>query len=84
MNKLDQTRNCRISSERRYSDKHEWASREGNSVKVGVSQYAQEALGDVVFVQLPDVGAEVTKDGNNQVPTILGHDYLIYNQHFSH
>jgi glycine cleavage system H protein len=44
----------------RYSTDHEWASRdEGSSVRVGITDYAQDALGDVVFVQLPDVGAAV-------------------------
>jgi glycine cleavage system H protein len=44
----------------RYSTDHEWAGRdEGSSVRVGITDYAQDALGDVVFVQLPDVGATV-------------------------
>ena len=41
----------------RYSTDHEWASVDGTSVRIGVTDYAQDALGDVVFVQLPDVGA---------------------------
>ena len=40
----------------RYSSDHEWVSREDKSVKVGITDYAQDALGDVVFVQLPTVG----------------------------
>jgi glycine cleavage system H protein len=44
----------------RYSKEHEWANREeGSSVRVGITDYAQDALGDVVFVQLPDVGTTV-------------------------
>lgn len=40
----------------RYSNDHEWAKAEGNTVKVGISDYAQDALGDIVFVELPLVG----------------------------
>lgn len=45
-----------IIPERRFTEKHEWVSFEGTSGTVGISTYAQEALGDVVFAQLPDVG----------------------------
>ena len=44
----------------RYSTDHEWASLEGTRVRVGITDFAQDALGDVVFVQLPDIGTEVT------------------------
>ncbi|MCV7192866.1 glycine cleavage system protein GcvH [Mycolicibacterium brumae] len=44
-----------------YTAEHEWVRRtEGGAVRVGITDYAQSALGDVVFVQLPDVGAELT------------------------
>lgn len=43
----------------RYSSDHEWASRDGDIVRIGITDYAQDALGDVVFVQIPDVGTEV-------------------------
>ena len=44
-----------------YTEEHEWVQRTGDdTVRVGVTDYAQSALGDVVFVQLPDVGTEVT------------------------
>ncbi|XP_037810518.1 glycine cleavage system H protein, mitochondrial [Lucilia sericata] len=43
-------------AERRFTEKHEWVSFEGTSGTVGISTYAQEALGDVVFAQLPDPG----------------------------
>jgi len=39
-----------------YSNDHEWAKAEGDIVKVGISDYAQDALGDIVFVELPEVG----------------------------
>jgi glycine cleavage system H protein len=44
----------------RYSADHEWARPEGERVRVGITDYAQEALGDVVFVQLPAPGAAAT------------------------
>jgi len=47
----------------RYSNDHEWALLEGTRVRVGITDYAQDALGDVVFVELPEVGAEVSVGG---------------------
>jgi glycine cleavage system H protein len=50
-----------IPADLHYTEEHEWVQRTGNdTVRVGITDYAQSALGDVVFVQLPDVGAEVT------------------------
>ncbi|CAG9800176.1 unnamed protein product [Chironomus riparius] len=47
--------NC---SERKYTKKHEWVQIEENNIgTVGISTYAQEALGDIVYAQLPDVGS---------------------------
>ena len=46
-------------SDRRYTAEHEWALREGSRVRVGVTQFAAERLSDVVFVELPAVGADV-------------------------
>ena len=43
----------------KYADSHEWAKPEGDVVVVGVSDYAQNQLGDVVFVELPTVGKDV-------------------------
>ena len=43
----------------RYSTDHEWISRDGDILRVGITDYAQDALGDVVFVQVPSVGATV-------------------------
>ena len=40
----------------RYAEDHEWARLESDKVKVGISDYAQDQLGDIVFVELPDVG----------------------------
>lgn len=46
----------------KYTSEHEWARQEGEFVRVGITFYAQDALGDVVYVELPDVGARVTQD----------------------
>jgi glycine cleavage system H protein len=43
----------------KYTREHEWARREGNLVRVGITDFAQDALGDVVYVDVPEVGAEV-------------------------
>ncbi len=48
-----------IPGELRYSTDHEWVRVDGNRVTVGITDYAQDALGDVVFVQLPEQGASV-------------------------
>lgn len=49
-----------IPSDLRYSKDHEWVAVEGNRARVGITDYAQDALGDVVYVQPPTVGATVT------------------------
>ena len=46
--------------ELRYTQEHEWAKQEGTTVRVGITHYAQEQLGDVVFVELPKPGTRVT------------------------
>ena len=48
----------------RYTREHEWAKQEGDRVRVGITAFAQEQLGDVVFVELPKVGAKVTASKN--------------------
>ena len=45
-----------IPAELRFAESHEWAKQEGDLIVVGISDHAQEALGDVVFVELPEVG----------------------------
>lgn len=44
----------------RYADSHEYARREGELVRVGISAFAVDQLGDIVFVELPEVGASIT------------------------
>jgi glycine cleavage system H protein len=43
----------------RYTPDHEWARLEGDQIRIGITDYAQDALGDVVFVQLPEPGVDV-------------------------
>ena len=45
--------------ELRYTEQHEWARQEGKLIRVGITDFAQDALGDVVYVDIPEVGAEV-------------------------
>ena len=51
-------------SEVKYSKEHEWIKVEGDVGTIGITQHATEMLGDIVFVELPDVGSSVEKDGN--------------------
>lgn len=51
-----------IPQDLKYSKEHEWASIEGDVVTVGITDYAQDELGDVVYVELPDEGSETKRD----------------------
>jgi len=48
-----------IPAELRYSREHEWVRVDGTTARLGITDFAQESLGDVVFVQLPEVGVEI-------------------------
>ncbi len=48
-------------SDRKYSQTHEWAKMDGELAVIGISDYAQDALGDIVFVELPVVGMKLEK-----------------------
>jgi glycine cleavage system H protein len=48
-------------SDRRYTKEHEWVTVSGSHGRVGITDYAQKQLGDVVFVELPEVGRTVTQ-----------------------
>lgn len=50
-------------SEMKFSEEHEWVRLEGDIGVVGITEYAQEQLGDVVYVELPDVGRKVERGG---------------------
>ena len=45
----------------KYSEEHEWVSVEGDIATVGITDYAQKALGDIVFVEAPDEGSEINQ-----------------------
>lgn len=47
-------------TDRKYTREHEWIQVNGNSGTVGITDYAQESLGDIVFVETPKIGAELT------------------------
>jgi glycine cleavage system H protein len=49
-----------VPADLRYTKEHEWAKLEGDQARVGITAFAQEQLGDVVFVELPKVGSKVT------------------------
>jgi glycine cleavage system H protein len=53
----------KVPEDRRYTKDHEWARLDEGRVRIGITDYAQDALGDVVYVQLPDVGAVVEAGG---------------------
>ncbi|MBM7680401.1 glycine cleavage system H protein [Pullulanibacillus pueri] len=46
----------------RYSEEHEWVKTEGQTVKIGITDFAQDELGDIVFVELPEVGDDIEAD----------------------
>ena len=51
----------------KFTNDHEWINVEGDTATVGITEYAQEQLGDVVFVELPDVGAQLDQGGDSGV-----------------
>lgn len=48
-------------SEKRYTEDHEWVELDGSVATVGITDYAQEQLGDIVYVELPETGSKVAK-----------------------
>ncbi len=50
--------------DRKYSKEHEWIKIDGNIVTIGITDYAQDQLTDIVFVELPDVGKQIEQNGN--------------------
>ncbi|RPF50356.1 glycine cleavage system protein GcvH [Aquisalibacillus elongatus] len=51
-----------LPKEYRYSKEHEWVKVEGDKVRIGITEFAQDELGDIVFVELPEVGDELDLD----------------------
>ena len=54
-------------SEKKFSKKHEWVSLDGETATVGITKHATEMLGDIVFVEVPEPGKSVEKDGQAAV-----------------
>ena len=54
-------------SEKKFSKKHEWVSLEGDIATVGITKHATELLGDIVFVEVPEAGKSVEKEGQAAV-----------------
>ena len=54
-------------SEKKFSKKHEWVSLEGDIATVGITKHATEMLGDIVFVEVPDAGKTIEKEGQAAV-----------------
>lgn len=50
-----------IPTELYYSEDHEWVRDEGSDLRIGITDFAQSELGDIVFIELPEVGDEITK-----------------------
>ncbi|OLO28531.1 glycine cleavage system protein H [Alkalihalophilus pseudofirmus] len=51
-----------LPKELKYSEEHEWVKIEGNKVHIGITDFAQSELGDIVFVELPEVGDDIKAD----------------------
>lgn len=51
----------KLDPQARYTDSHEWARQEGDEIIVGITDYAQESLSDIVYVELPEVGDELER-----------------------
>lgn len=51
-----------LPKELKYSEEHEWVKVEGNQVRIGITDFAQAELGDIVFVELPEVGDDIEID----------------------
>ena len=51
-------------SDVKFSKEHEWLKMDGDIATIGITKHATEMLGDIVFVELPDLGSNVEKDGN--------------------
>lgn len=59
---MKQLNELNFPEELRYSKEHEWASVVNETVKIGITDYAQDQLGDIVFVELPEIGEVFSRD----------------------
>ena len=58
---MKEIQDIRLPEDCRFAESHEWACKDGDQIKVGISDYAQDQLGDIVFVELPEVGESLAK-----------------------
>jgi glycine cleavage system H protein len=58
---MKEIRELNIPGDRNYTEDHEWALEVGATIRIGISDYAQDQLGDIVFVEMPDIGDEFEK-----------------------
>ena len=61
----------RFNVEKKYTDKHEWISMDGNVGTIGITDYAQDKLGEVVYAELPEVSEELEQTGIESSITYL-------------
>lgn len=59
--KMKEINELNLPADLSYSDDHEWVQKTGETVKIGISDYAQDQLGDIVFVEMPEVGDNFAK-----------------------
>ena len=58
-----------------YTKEHEWADFSGKDVTIGITEFAQSQLGDIVFLEFPEIGDEITQDRREKVELFLeGHN----------
>lgn len=55
---------CQTPETLKYTKEHEWASFENNIITIGITDYAQSQLGDIVFVELPEIGQELAENSS--------------------
>ena len=66
----------------RYHKEHEWIRVDGKKATLGISNFAQDALGDVVFIDLPQVGASLAADAElGEIESDKGHFYHLFAGH---
>ncbi len=58
---MKEIQDLNLPSDVRYTDQHEWAKSAGGTIKVGIDDYAQDQMGEIVFVELPEVGTTLSK-----------------------
>ena len=61
---MKETNELNLPDDLRYTDDHEWAKSEGETVKIGITDYAQDQLGEIIFVEVPEVGDTLDKGAN--------------------